>query len=88
MKIKIKAEGHNISLWFPTSILKSRLAYYILKRALRDGAKKADKSFEMPITHKQVLMLYASLRQCIKANGHFNVVEVKTHDNDDVLIRI
>ena len=30
MKIRIKAEGHNIRLWLPTSILKSRVFYRVL----------------------------------------------------------
>ena len=30
MKIRIKADGHNIRLWLPTSILKTRIFYRVL----------------------------------------------------------
>ena len=88
MKLKIKADKHNIFLWLPTSLLKSRLVYNIIKCAIRNDAKKKDKPFEMPFDRQQQLQLYKALKQCIKDNGHFNLVEVESHDGERVLIRV
>ena len=40
------------------------------------------------ITREQVLEMYKILKQCIKVNGHFNLVEVESHDGEKVLIRV
>lgn len=160
MKIRVKADGHNINLWLPTSLLKSRLAYGIIKSSVKRNAKKQQKDDQnsnaelnetatncievdqgdqiamrtenvganlqnaedtclqasdecnqavdnrqdveteqptqpqskpdgqFPITHKQVVALYKVLNKCIKANGHFNLVEVESHDGEKVIIRL
>ena len=88
MKLKVKADGHSIFLWVPTSVLKSRFVFNIIKSALKNNAKNANKAFEMPITRKTVLELYKLLKQCITDNGHFNLVEVESHDGEKVLIRV
>lgn len=106
MKLRIKARGHNILLWFPTSLLKSRLAYCIIQHAISDENDKRSKAMAIEgigeqreqankenkqlalFTRKQHLELYRALKQCIKDNGHFNLVEVKTHDGENVLIRL
>ena len=100
MKIRIKADGHNIRLWLPTSLLKGRIGYSIVKQALKNNYEKQRKSnasldrevehkeFEMPISRAQVREMYAALRRVIKQNGHFNVVEVESADGEKVLIRV
>lgn len=91
MKIKVKADGHNINLWLPNSLLKSRLAYGFIERSATRGLQKEDtqsSNSDLPITRKQLVALYKVLKQCIKANGHFNLVEVESHDGEKVLIRI
>ena len=95
MKIRVKAEGIRLRLWFPLSVLKSRLGYTIVQRALtrevnKRGATKPEQQQQAnsPITRKQVVEMYNSLRQCVKENGHFNLVEVNTHDGEKVTIRV
>ena len=106
MKLRIKADGHNIFLWLPTSLLKSRFAYCIIQRAISDEIDKRTKAVAIEglseqreqvnkenkqlalFTRKQHLELYRALKQCIKNNGHFNLVEVHSHDGEKVLIRV
>ena len=40
MKIHIKADGHNIRLWLPTSLLKSRIGYNIIEKAIQQNVEK------------------------------------------------
>ena len=117
MRIRVHADGHNIRLWLPTGMLKSRLAYSIIKRSVNDKVEKsrAKKSLgdstsdinsasadivahndgkesnttdNFPITYKQFVTLYRALNKFIKTNGHFNLVEVDSHDGERVVIRI
>ena len=90
MKLRIKARGHNIFLLLPTSILKSRLAYSLLQRAVtREVDERAGtQSNSVPITRKQYLELYKAIKQCIKENGHFNLIEVESKEGEKVLIRV
>ena len=101
MKIRVKAQGHNFSLWLPNSILKSRIGYSIVKQALKNNYKKDDtksqelpaveverSDFEMPISRAQVKEWYATLRRIIKENGHFNLVEVESVKGEKVIIRV
>ena len=49
MKIRIKADGHNIRLWLPTSLLKSRICYSILRHGvgkISSGVRKNEKKAE------------------------------------------
>ncbi|MCH5159384.1 MAG: hypothetical protein J1F66_00860 [Clostridiales bacterium] len=103
MKIRIKADRHNIHLWLPTSLLKSRICYHILQNGVRKNAKNAEISTreqeenvpKLPtqqktvcISRKQQLDMYKALRQVIKTRGHFNIVEVESADGQKVLIRV
>ena len=106
MKLRIKAEGHKIVFWIPTSLFKSRIAYNFLQRAAARELDKRTKTVpsECPseqqeqantenkqlviFTRKQYLELYNALKQCIKDNGHFNLVEVESANGDKVLIRV
>ena len=100
MKICIKADGHNLRLWLPTSLLRGRLGYSIVKQALKNNYEKQgkdeelpdgcgkQKEFEMPLSRKQVKEMYKALRRVIKTQGHFNLVEVESADGEKVLIRV
>ena len=106
MKLMIKAQGYNISLWFPTSLLKSRIAYRILQHAVSGGISKQTRTISTEhvteqqepikneekhstvITRKQQLKLYNSLKQYIKDNGHFNLIEVESHNGEKVRLRV
>ena len=94
MKIIIKADGHNIRLWFPLSIVKSRIGYNVAKNALERNAKKQieqveqEKNTETSLTREQMVEMYNILKRCVKENGHFNIIEVNSHDGEKVLIRV
>lgn len=114
MKIVIKAEGHNIRLWFPLSILKSRIAYGVAKSSLERQSRKdiseqsledlqlevtadtpeqveqikQEVATEISLNREQMVEIYNILKQCVKVNGHFNIVEVQSRDGDKVLIRV
>ena len=99
MKIRIKADGHNIRLWLPTSLLKSQFGYSIVKQALQNNyernARKEEphdtevvEEFKMPLSREQVLEMYAALKRVIKENGHFNLVEVESAKGEIVIIRV
>lgn len=87
MKIRIKADGHNINLWLPNSLLKSRFVYGIIKSSVKRNAKNEEDN-QIPLTHKQLVEMYNVIKQCVKVNGHFNLVDVESHDGEKVLIRI
>ena len=100
MKLRIKADGVRLCLWFPLSILKTRLGYKVVQRAVAREVDKRSKTTDIaqqreqakkqstPITREQVKEMYNILKRCIKLNGHFNIVEVETHDGEKVLIRV
>ena len=90
MKIRVKADGHNFALWLPTSLLKGRIGYAIVKRALQGNDDEGEQSRkrEVVVTRAQVKEMYAVLRRTIKERGHFNVVDVQTADGEKVLIRV
>ena len=46
MKIHIKSEGHNIRLWLPTSLLKSRFGYRLLNNGVEKIANGVGKNAE------------------------------------------
>ena len=122
MKIVIKADGHNIRLWFPLSILKSRIAYNAAKNSLENQSCKhiaeqsaqemsteeqeefqvevvADTSEqaeqikqeiakEISLNREQMVEIYNILKRYVKENGHFNLVEVHSHEGEEVIIRV
>ena len=104
MQIRIETDEHSIRLWLPTSMLKARVFYRILRHGAGKNAKNAEKAIKkqpsesLPepatqeqntaLTRKQQLELYRTLRAAIKANGHFNIVEIESADGDKVLIRV
>lgn len=108
MKIRIKAEGYNILLWLPTSLLKTRILCSILQNGVRKLAKNDENATQeqtkidtpatiqvettqqetIRFTRKQQLELYRTLKDIIKTQGHFNLVEVQRDNGEKVLIRI
>ena len=94
MKIRIKADGHNIRLLLPTSLLKSRIGYQILSHGVKKishGVEKNAKNDENtvpPLTREQQLTIYAAIKHAIKTRGHFNLVEIESADGSKVIIRI
>ena len=92
MKIIIKAEGHNIRLWFPLSILKGSIAFSVAKSSLEKHTQKQQVkqqlSKEISLNREQMAQAYNILKQFVKTHGHFNLVEVDSRNGDKVLIRV
>ena len=101
MKIYIKADGVRLSLWFPLSMLKSRIGYKVIEHSIAENTKRQlTKSAEQEqlrsqidekqssLTHEQVVEMYRILRQCVKQHGHFNIFEVESADGEKVIIRV
>ena len=91
MKIHIKADGHNIRLWLPTSLLKTRIFYHILRNGVEKNEKNDKNETRFRFTfqsRKQQLEAYAVLKRAIRQHGHFNLVEVDNADGEKVLIRV
>ena len=107
MKIRIKDDEHDVRLWLPTSLLKSRIGYSIVKQALKNNHERSrakalheqdgsddnvvaaeNAEFNMPLSREQVKEMYAIIKRAIKANGHFNLVEVESADGEKVIIRV
>ena len=120
MTIHVKAGKVRLHLWFPTGILKSRLAFNIAKRSIKEHVSKQGQSHSMPteqsgvqqedqkvavantkvqieqntqtnsnsFTREQMLELYKVLKRFVKSNGHFNLVEVNSHNGEKVRIRV
>lgn len=76
MKIIVKTKNRkNIKLYLPTSIIKSK--FFIKKFIDEDEVRKCK---------KLVKKSYKSLIYYVKLNGHFNLIEIKTHSTEIFII--
>lgn len=82
MTIKVYPKsGPHIRIWLPMGALKLRFVYRILD-------KKSQGLFDFTTFGNTMPKIIIGLRQFIRQNGHFTLVEVKSHDGDYVLIRL
>ena len=81
MKIVIKEGKHRISLRLPTGFLKFRF----VAKAI---AKETEGDIDPKTLQKSIKTAYKGLKEYIKENGHFNLVEVKRDNGESVLIRL
>lgn len=131
MKIVIKADGCHLCLWFPLSILKSRIGYRAVKSSLDKNTRKYVAEYtqtnsitqdvqdtdlktseqglqvevvagiktqneqikqeitkEISFNREQMVEIYNILKRRVKEYGHFNIVEVQSHDGEKVIIRV
>lgn len=79
MKIKIKTEKAKFTLWFPTSLLCSKLTLSIALHASKETIEFNDKQKEMVI---------AILKKCKKEYKHVRLVDVETADGEIVQITV
>ena len=81
MKLKIKEkDGFGLSLWLPTSIIKSKLFLRIIRKSSDNNNVK--------IYLDVIPTIYKSLRKYIKENGHFVLVDITSSDGDTVYIKV
>ena len=85
-KLKIR----RINLVFPNAVLKSRLALKVIRKGIENKREKGKSPVISSdyITYDLAKKLYKCLKTVIKANGHFNLVEVDSADGTKVIIRI
>ena len=70
-------------------MLKSRIGYNVVKQLFeREKQNQLNANQDSCITREQVVEMYNVIKRCVKDNGHFNLVEVESHDGEKVLIRV
>ncbi len=80
MKLYIKEDkGHELKLWLPTSLLKSK---FIIRNIKRYGSTDIEPFMDL------LPMLYKVLKKYIKQNGHFVLLDIKSSDGDEVIIKV
>ena len=86
MKIVIKSnEGpRHLTLFFPLSFIKTRLAARIIASMVNDE-QITNSVLEL---QKQIKTGYQALKKSIKEKGHFNIIEVESKDGEKVLIKV
>ena len=81
MKVIIKEGRHRISLRLPTGFLKFRF----VAKAI---AKEIEGEIDPETLQKSIKTAYKGLKEYIKENGHFNLIEAKGSNGESVLIRL
>ncbi|MBR1847152.1 MAG: hypothetical protein IJ787_05505 [Bacilli bacterium] len=83
MKIVIRSmDGpKHLTLRFPLVFLKTRLAARIL-------ANNDEFKIDAKELHKRISSAYKFLKSYIKKNGHFDLVNVRSHEGDHIQIRL
>ena len=85
MKISVRnksGEGpRRIVLWVPLWLIKSKFICNLIARHAEVGMD--EQSF-----HRCIKEGYKALKSYVRANGHFYLVEVKSHDGTRVKIKI
>lgn len=82
MKIvyRSKNKPKRLCLWLPTSLLTSRLGLKLIAKATKFSIEQKESKPEL----KEALKL---LKRFIRQNGHFNIVEVHSSE-EDIIIRL
>ncbi len=80
MKIHIKdSNGLGFKLWLPTSLLKS---WFIINKLKKYGGIDIE-----PLINS-LPIIYTALKEYIKKNGHFILVDIESSDGDKVFIKV
>ena len=80
MKLHVKnSEGFGLKLWLPTALLKSK---FIIKSIKKHSEADIDELLN------SLPLIYNALKEHIKKNGHFVLVDVESSDGDRVFIRL
>lgn len=86
MRISIydKEEDRRIRFYVPNSLLAARWIWRLAEKY--GGQGKGKNAF--PLTPEQIRSLAVSLKQYVRRNGHFDLVNVESADGDRVHIRV
>ena len=83
MKIVIKSKDgpKHLSLIFPLGFVKTKLASRII-------SKNGDININKDELHSMLKEAYKVLKDYIKVNGHFDMVDIRSSDGDIVKIKV
>lgn len=84
MRIRVKSEGHNFTLVFPTRLLTSKFAMRMAEKYGRKYAYEAMKN----IPPHALESLCAELRRVKAKHGTWELVDVVSADGDEVYISL
>ena len=84
MKIVIKSKDgpKHLTIILPISFIKTRLASRIVVR-MGDN-----KNIDKDELHQVLKKAYKSLKEYVKVNGHFDLVDIHSGDGDIIKIRV
>lgn len=80
MRIRVKDKEHNIRFWFPTGLLLSRPIAAAIAKGARDKG--------MPLTGKQVNVLFKAIKRYRREHKDWVLAEVDSKDGDKVFIKL
>lgn len=81
MTIKIKEkDGIAFKLWLPTSLLKSKLILSIINKYSND--------VDLSYLEKILPIIYTSITDYSKENGHFTLIDITSSDGASVKIKV
>ena len=80
MKLYIKeSKGYGLKLWAPTTLLKSK---FLIRNIKKHGATDIEPLMDL------LPIIYKELKEYIKQNGHFVLLDTKSSDGDEVVIKV
>lgn len=80
MRIRVKDKEHNIRFWFPTGLFLSRPIAAAIAKGARDKG--------MPLTGKQVNVLFKAIKRYRREHKDWVLAEVDSKDGDKVFIKL
>ena len=80
MKIRVKDKEHNIRLWLPTGL--------ILNRPMAAAIAKGARDKGMPLTGKQLNVLFKAIKRYRKEHKDWVLVEVDSKSGETVFIKM
>lgn len=83
MKIVIvdPTENKNLRLTIPNWMLMNRLSFYFIQKAINNED-------EIPLTSKQIIDLMKELKNSVRYFGHYELVNIESHDGEKVKITL
>ncbi len=91
MKIKVKAQGHKLTIPIPTGLLFGKTAIRLWLKIARSAVGRAsDRDAEAfhRIPDAAIAAFCEELMRVKKKHGHWDLVEVRSADGEEVLIRL
>lgn len=92
MRIEVKSDGHNITVPIPTRLIFSKVSVWAWLKIMRSSAGKHIPDHVMDgmdgLSDQAVYALCNEILRIKKRYGSWNLVELKSSDGTQVLIRL